>query len=100
MLHRVCAEYGVQFDMVFNPKECCCYNEGGLEEEIPFFLFSESSFGCCKVKSLGHILSDLCDDDDGDDDDVKPQGCKLCLEANMLTCKFNMCTDVVKVSLF
>lgn len=49
------------------------------------------------VRSLGHIIrNDLWGDED---EYVQHQGCKLCAQANMLICKFQMCTDV-KIELF
>ena len=51
-----------------------------------------------KVRYLGHIIrNDLCHDDD---DDVQRQCCKLYARANMLACKFHMCTEDVKTALF
>lgn len=48
------------------------------------------------VRYLGRIIrSDLCDDDD-----VHCQYCKLYSQANMVACKFHMCTDEVNMALF
>ncbi len=49
-----------------------------------------------KIKYLGHIIRD----DLNDDDDMQRQCCKLYRQANMLACKFYMCTVDVKIALF
>ena len=64
---------------------------------FPSFLLADKVLNVVdKVRYLGHIIRD----DLSDDDDVQRQYCKLYAQANMLSRKFHMCTDDVKIALF
>ena len=66
--------------------------------KFPSFFLSEKELDTVtKVKYLGHIMRDDLSDDD--DDDIQHQRYKLYAQANMLACKFQMCTDV-KITIF
>ena len=64
--------------------------------KFPSFFLSEKELDTVtKVKYLGHIMRD-----DLSDADIQNQRFKLYAQANMLACKFQMCTDDVKITLF
>ena len=99
-LLRVCSEYGLQYDIKFNPKKSVIMIAKTKEDQklrFPTFFLSDRPLEVVKkVRYLGHIITDdLCDDDD-----LQRQSCKLYAQANMLARKFHMCTDDVKISLF
>ena len=99
-LLRVCTEYGVQYDIKFNPKKSVVMIARTKEDQkrkFPSFCLSEQSLNVVtKIKYLGHIIrDDLCDDDD-----VQRQCCKLYAQANMIARKFHMCSKDVKIALF
>lgn len=64
---------------------------------FPDFCLSGSAFSeCSEVTYLGHVIvNDL-----SDDKDIYRQRRKLYAQANMLCCKFSMCSVDVKISLF
>ena len=99
-LLRVCSDYGQLFDIKFNPKKSVVMIMKTKEDRdatFPSFLLAEKVLNVVdKVRYLGHIIRD----DLSDDDDVKRQYCKLYAQANMLSRKFHMCTDDVKIALF
>lgn len=99
-LLNVCSSYGLLFDIKFNHKKSVILivrTKEDQKQNFPSFFLSNSSLDVvCKVRYLGHIITDdLCDDDD-----IQRQCRKLYAQANMLARRFHMCTDDVKVNLF
>lgn len=96
-LLRVCASFGTQYDIAFNPEKSFIVIYTTKEDQklnFPNFYLADQVLDMrSKVK---YLKSDLCDDDD----DVKRQHCKLDMQANIRPPKFYMCTDDVKVDLF
>ena len=99
VLLRVCEEFGIQNDVIFNSKKSkvmivrsklfkdfnpCFYLYGSLLQEVNDF------------KYLGYIISN----DLSDDKDIERQRKKLYIQGNLILRKFHMCTIDVKIKLF
>ena len=99
-LLRFCSQYGVQYDIKFNPKKSVVMiarTKEDMKLKFPSFSLGDQVLGVeGKVKYLGHIIRD----DLRDDDDVLRQCRKLYAQANMLAQRFSKCTDDVKMALF
>ena len=99
-LLNICSEYGLMCDIKFNPKKSVVMIMKTKEDRkatFPSFYLANKVLSVVdRVRYLGHIIrDDLCDDDD-----IQRQYCKLYAQANMLSRKFYMCTDDVKIALF
>ncbi len=98
-LLRVCSNYGVQHDIVFNMKKSVVMilkTKEDRKQKFPSFYLGDQILNVVnKIKYLGHIIRDDLNDDD---DDVQRQYYKLYGQANMLARKFYMCTVDVKIA--
>ena len=100
VLLNVCEDYGVEQDIQFNCKQSAVlvYRNTFVKDVI----FSTYSIGgeaireVSHLKYLGHFLSD----DMRDDMDIMRQCRQLYAQVYVLACRFHMCTDSVKVTLF
>ena len=99
-LLNICSDYGVKFDVKYNPKKSVvliCRSKGDKHLIFPSFYLSEQEISVCsKTKYLGHIITDQL----SDDDDMYRQRRMLNAKANMLSRKFHWCSDDVKICLF
>ena len=99
-LLNVCSEYGLQYDIMFNPKKSVVMimkTKDDRKATFPSFHLANKVLSVVdRVRYLGHIIRD----DLSDDDDIQRQYCKLYAQANMLCRKFHMCTNDVKIALF
>ena len=99
-LLNICSDYGVDFNVKYNAKKSVvliCRAKGDKDLRFPSFYLSEEILSvCCKIKYLGHIITDRL----MDDDDMYRQRRVLYAQANMLVRRFYWCSDYVKISLF
>ena len=99
-LLNVCSEYGVQYDVKYNPKKSVamiCRTKEDQKLNFPDFYLSGQILSVCKTcKYLGHIIDDKLEDDS----DMLRQRRILYVQANMLLRKFHFCSNEVKVNLF
>lgn len=99
-LLRLCTQYGVDFDIKYNPKKSKIMTIRSRDDKhshFPDFYLSGTVLDVCTdITYLGHIIAN----DLSDDKDIYRQRRKLYVQANMLCRKFSMCSVPVKISLF
>lgn len=99
-LLRICEIYGDMHEIKFNSKKSAimiCRSKYTKEVNFaPFTIKGECIKHVSFVKYLGHIISE----DTKDDRDIFRQCRMLYAQGNMLTRKFHMCSNNVKIKLF
>ena len=95
-----CCMYATDHDILYNPKKSVCmtmfpksrkvYKSAEIYLETRVLTFVES------VSYLGHVISSSM----SDIDDIKRQYRALCIRANSLSRRFDMCSEDVKHQLF
>lgn len=99
-LLKICELYGDEHDIKYNPKKSAIlvcrsvYTRHAIF--APFSIKGEHINIVNKIKYLGHIITD----DGMDDEDIRRQCRQLYAQGNVLTRKFHMCSNNVKVHLF
>lgn len=93
-LLRACSECGLEFDIHYNGKKRNIFIDKSKDQNLAIPEFSLKV--CTPIKYLGHYMSD----DLSDDIVIFRQCCLMYAQANMLSCKFGMCTAPVIVGLF
>ena len=99
-LLKVCEEYGLANDIVFNAGKSaimCFRSNSSLKFKIPDFELNNVSIPRVdEFKYLGHILCES----NSDSLDIERQRKKIFIQGNSLIRKFYMCTIDVKITLF
>ncbi|XP_024116673.2 uncharacterized protein LOC112138347 [Oryzias melastigma] len=99
-LLKICSDYGVDHDIVFNAGKSMVMISKTKEDKnvkFPDFHLRNVVLACSdRIKYLGHIITE----DMTDDADIYRQCRVLYGQANTLSRKFGFCTDRVKLTLF
>ncbi|CAL4204669.1 unnamed protein product, partial [Meganyctiphanes norvegica] len=95
-----CQNYGIEFDILFNPKKSATmfFKPQYLSKiNMPVFkMHNESIETVTEYTYLGHILTDTL----SDDLDILRQRRKIFAQGNSIIRKFHMCSQDVKLTLF
>ena len=99
-LLRICEQYGVSHDILYNAKKSCCmvFRAASFRNIAcpEFLLYDKPLVRVTHVRYLGHIFKD----DLTDDLDIDRQCRVLYAQGNVLLRKFHMCSYSVKITLF